>query len=189
MIIGQATIGVEIATGITNNDVVILPSTIEECSLTASIAIAIKEMQPAATIIMVKPEVCNVFDKNIKFVRGYNLCQRELRFPTVQYEWYQASTPEPIVDETYRVTNQSIALAAKILEETKCYIDYNTAIGLASIINGQLNHLHGKRVVIPVFGEMDSDYIVPNQLLLNCADSSSVTNSPSKVDPLSIQLI
>jgi len=52
MIIGQATLGLEIVQQIENIDAVLLPTMIDGCGLTAGIAMAIKECNPKIQIIV-----------------------------------------------------------------------------------------------------------------------------------------
>jgi len=52
MIIGQATLGLEIHNELMNIDTVILPTVIDDCGLTAGIATAIKEVNKNITIFV-----------------------------------------------------------------------------------------------------------------------------------------
>jgi len=54
MIIGQATLGLEIIEELMGIDVVILPTVMDDCGLTAGIAMAIKEVNPNIMTIVSK---------------------------------------------------------------------------------------------------------------------------------------
>jgi len=52
MIIGQATLGIEIFEQITDFDVLILPTMIDGCGITAGIAVAVRDSNPNIKIIV-----------------------------------------------------------------------------------------------------------------------------------------
>jgi len=52
MIIGQATLGLEISEEMTDIDVVILPTLINDCGLTAAIVTILNEINPSILIIV-----------------------------------------------------------------------------------------------------------------------------------------
>jgi len=55
MIIGQATLGIEICEQIMEIDVIILPTIMDGCGITAGIALAVRESNPNIKIIVSEP--------------------------------------------------------------------------------------------------------------------------------------
>jgi len=52
MIIGQATLGIEMLEDVTNADAVILPTAIDGCGFTAALAMVIKGIDPKIKVIV-----------------------------------------------------------------------------------------------------------------------------------------
>ncbi|XP_077259041.1 L-threonine ammonia-lyase-like [Temnothorax americanus] len=155
MIIGQATLGRDILKTLPNVDAVILPTTIDGCGLTAGIAMAIKGCNPDVMIIEVQSAET---DPLIKTIRRNSMFNNELAIPVTNYAWHKDDRGiiQNLFDTIVYVRHTFVQIAVNFLRQKENVTDFNTAIGLAAIISGELDELMGKRVVIPVFGKMDS---------------------------------
>ncbi|XP_071652638.1 L-threonine ammonia-lyase-like [Temnothorax longispinosus] len=151
MIIGQATLGIEMMEEKINAEAVILPTSINGCGLITGIAMAIKGRNPNIKIIMVHSALHDPLTKSIreKTIRDHNLKQ--------DYIWHCNSRgiENNLFDVIVEVNATSVKTAARILLEEENIDDLSAAIGLAAIVSDKLNELKGKRILIPVFGKMD----------------------------------
>ncbi|XP_011165097.2 threonine dehydratase [Solenopsis invicta] len=156
MIIGQATLGNEICGHIKHNiDTVILATKFNGCGLTMGIAMAIKLLNPGVRIIEVHPAVSDPLIDNI---RSQTNSLNELDdIPVTEYAWQEEKSNLPIncIDTIVKVDESLISTAYYMLQH-EGIIDNSGAIAIAAFLSGKLDELKGKRVMIPLFGEMDS---------------------------------
>ncbi|KAG5332322.1 THD1 dehydratase, partial [Acromyrmex heyeri] len=168
MIIGQATLGIEIVQQQSKIDVVLLPTTIKGCGLTTAIAIAIKGCNSKITVIEVQGISFDLF-QNVK-KRTDSL--KELNIPTKEYiACPLRNMPYCVIDRFISVTPESIHSASIHLHKSECYYDCYGAIALAAILSGQLDDLQGKRIVIPLYGRMDlsiEDFVIDRCTFRQC---------------------
>ncbi|XP_018307886.1 L-threonine dehydratase catabolic TdcB-like [Mycetomoellerius zeteki] len=138
MIIGQATLGIEILDDIKNIDAVLLPTAINGCGLTTGIAMAIKEYNPKIKVIEVQTEVT---DSLIENVRTQTTSPNELEIPTTDYTWYRNSIglPEMWLDTIITVNKTLVNIAADILLNEENIDDSSAAISLAAILTGEIH--------------------------------------------------
>ncbi|XP_018370974.1 PREDICTED: putative threonine dehydratase [Trachymyrmex cornetzi] len=142
MIIGQATLGIEIMKQQSNVDVVLLPTTIEGCGLTTAIAIAIKGCNSKITVIEVHDTGSDLFQE----VKKQTNSSKELNIPTKEYMACPLrNIPHCVIDRFISVTPELIHSASIHLHKSESYYDCYGAIALAAILSGQLNDLQGKR--------------------------------------------
>ncbi|XP_018370891.1 PREDICTED: L-threonine dehydratase catabolic TdcB-like [Trachymyrmex cornetzi] len=142
MIIGQATLGIEIMKQQSNVDVVLLPTTIEGCGLTTAIAIAIKGCNSKITVIEVRGTSSDLFHA----VKKQTDSSKELNIPTKEYiACPLRNMPHCVIDRFISVTPELIDSASIHLHKSESYYDCYGAIALAAILSGQLNDLQGKR--------------------------------------------
>ncbi|KYN13799.1 Threonine dehydratase biosynthetic, chloroplastic, partial [Trachymyrmex cornetzi] len=144
MIIGQATLGIEIMKQQSNVDVVLLPTTIEGCGLTTAIAIAIKGCNSKITVIEVRGTSSDLFHA----VKKQTDSSKELNIPTKEYiACPLRNMPHCVIDRFISVTPELIDSASIHLHKSESYYDCYGAIALAAILSGQLNDLQGKRKI------------------------------------------
>ncbi|KAG5336391.1 THD1 dehydratase, partial [Acromyrmex charruanus] len=142
MIIGQATLGIEIVQQQSEIDVVLLPTTIKNCGLTTAIAIAIKGCNSKITVIEVQGTSFDLFQE----VKEQTDSPKELNIPTKEYiACPLRNMPYCVIDRFISVTSESIHSASIHLHKSECYYDCYGAIALAAILSGQLDDLQGKR--------------------------------------------
>ncbi|XP_028045113.1 L-threonine dehydratase catabolic TdcB [Monomorium pharaonis] len=163
MIVGQATFGIELdeirdEKGQMKKfplDAVILPTNINGCNLTMGLALAIKQWHPNIKII----EICSEQNNSlIQDVRKQTLSTTELKDSPRTF-WGHKNIdclPNCWINLFSTVSEKFVQKAADLLLEKENIIDSYAAIGLAAILNGQLDDLKGKNVLIPLFGRMDS---------------------------------
>ncbi|XP_011063778.1 PREDICTED: threonine dehydratase, mitochondrial-like [Acromyrmex echinatior] len=132
MIIGQATLGLEIFEQLDFEkkiDAVILPTTIDACGVTMTIAIAIRNWNP-----------------NIKIINVY-----------VGYKNFLKDIRLYLFDRVVLVPETLVQKAANFLLTKENFNDYYAAIALAGILTGNLHDLiKEKSVLIPLFGKKDN---------------------------------
>ncbi|EGI59740.1 Threonine dehydratase catabolic [Acromyrmex echinatior] len=142
MIIGQATLGIEIMQQQSKIDVVLLPTTIKNCGLTTAIAIAIKGYNSKITVIEVQGTNFDLFQE----VKKQTDSLKELNIPTKEYVVCPLrNMPYCVIDRFISVTPELIHSASIHLHKSECYYDCYGAIALAAILSGQLDDLQGKR--------------------------------------------
>ncbi|KYM85114.1 Threonine dehydratase biosynthetic [Atta colombica] len=140
MLIGQATLGIEIMEQ--QIDVVLLPTAIEGCGLTTAIAIAIKGCNSKITVIEVRGTNSDLFQE----VKKQTDSPKELNIPTKEYVACPLrNMPHCVIDRFISVTPELIHSASIQLHKSECYYDCYGAIALAAILSGQLDDLQGKR--------------------------------------------
>ncbi|XP_071572824.1 L-threonine ammonia-lyase-like [Temnothorax nylanderi] len=154
MIIGQATLGIEMMEDKINAEAVILPTSINGCGLITGIAMAIKGLNPNIKIIKVHSARHDPF---IKSIREETMCDYEINTLEKEYGWHYDSDgiERSIFDMIVKVSDRSVKTAAKILLKGENIDDLSAAIGLAALSSGKLDELKGKRIIIPVFGKID----------------------------------
>ncbi|XP_011692349.1 PREDICTED: threonine dehydratase biosynthetic, chloroplastic-like [Wasmannia auropunctata] len=155
MIIGQATLGLEIIENIEKINIVLLPTTINGCGLTTGIAMAIKEWNPNIKIIEVRTTVSDPLVENI---RRHTISSDELEIPITEYTWYESQygLPEMWFDTIVTVNETLVRIAADLLLTEANIVDSNAAIGVAAILAGELHKVEGNSVLIPLYGKIDS---------------------------------
>ncbi|XP_018337048.1 PREDICTED: L-threonine dehydratase catabolic TdcB-like [Trachymyrmex septentrionalis] len=142
MIIGQATLGIEIIEQQSEIDVVLLPTAIEGCGLTTAIAIAIKGCNSKITVIEVQGTNSDLFQE----VKKQTDSPKELNIPTKEYVACPLrNIPRCVIDRFISVAPEWIYYASIQLHKSECYYDCYGAIALAAILSGQLDDLRGKR--------------------------------------------
>ncbi|XP_018307885.1 L-threonine dehydratase catabolic TdcB [Mycetomoellerius zeteki] len=143
MIIGQATLGIEIMNQQSKIDAVLLPTTIEGCGLTTAIAIAIKGCNSKITVIEVRGTSFDLFQdvkKQTDLLNELNIIR-----PKEYIVCPLRNMPHSVIDRFISVDPKSIHFASIHLHKNECYYDCYGAIALAAILSGQLDDLHGKR--------------------------------------------
>lgn len=151
---GQGTLGLEILEQVPNLDAVIIP--VGGGGLIAGVATAIKALSPQTKIIGVESEKCASFSYAIKSNKPVlaplkNTLADGLAVPKVGYNAF--ATALPLIDKMVVVKEEWIALAIlRLVEEEKCVVEGAGASGLAAILAGQLNELHGMKVVVLLCG-------------------------------------
>ncbi|XP_018337050.1 PREDICTED: L-threonine dehydratase catabolic TdcB-like [Trachymyrmex septentrionalis] len=158
MIIGQATLGLEIFEQLDFGkkiDAVILPTTVDACGVNAAIAMAIKEWNSNIKIIEVQTKVQDLLINNIR-QKCYNIA-----FPGPNvYMGYKNLLQDIryyLFDRVVLVSEPLIQEAANFLLTKENFNDYYAAIALAGILTGNLNDLiKEKSVLIPLFGKKDN---------------------------------
>ncbi|XP_011638735.1 threonine dehydratase, mitochondrial-like, partial [Pogonomyrmex barbatus] len=156
MIIGQATMGLEMMRQVHDNiDAVILPTTIDGCNLTAGIALAIKERNSKVQVIEVQVVAIDYW---LQKVRSRTTLCNELNFrPVTEYKACALENlPNCLIDEVITIDQTMITDAFECLSKSEGLRDYHAAIALAPILTGQLDKLKGKSVLIPLYGVTDS---------------------------------
>ncbi|TGZ46686.1 Threonine dehydratase catabolic [Temnothorax longispinosus] len=123
---------------------VILPTTIDGCGLTAGIAMAIKGCNPDVMIIEVQSAET---DPLIKTIRRNSMFNNELAIPVTNYAWHKddRGIMQNLFDTIVYVKHTFVQVAVNFLRQKENVTDFNTAIGLAAIISGELDELMGKR--------------------------------------------
>ncbi|XP_011063779.1 PREDICTED: uncharacterized protein LOC105151647 [Acromyrmex echinatior] len=168
MIIGQATLGIEIVRQQSQIDVVLLPTTIKGCGLTTAIAIAIKGCNSKITVIEVQGTNFDLFQE----VKKQTDSPKELNIPTKEYMACPLrNMPYCVIDRFISVTPELIHSASMHLHNFECYYDYYGSIALAAILSGHLDDLKGKRIVIPLYGRMDlstEDFVIDRRTFRQC---------------------
>ncbi|XP_024869005.1 uncharacterized protein LOC112452822 [Temnothorax curvispinosus] len=158
MIIGQATLGIEMMeeNANINAEAVILPTSINGCGLITGIAMAIKGRNSNIKIIKVKSAL---HDSLIKSIRKETMSQQEIKTkPENRYDWFKnkkGGIQEQLFYKIFNKVEDRFVKTAKILLKEENIDDLRAAIGLAALLSGKLDELKGKKIVIPVFGEMD----------------------------------
>ncbi|XP_011639243.1 uncharacterized protein LOC105428555 [Pogonomyrmex barbatus] len=153
MIIGQATVGLEILEQMCDSiDAVILPTTFNGCSLTEGMAVAIKRRAPEIQVIKVKP---NAIDRNMEGVKQEAL-RNELNIPVRGRYFCYDNLEKSFIDKCITIDQAWIDIATEYLLDTESVCDLHASIALAPILSGQLDNLKGKSVIIPLFGRTDS---------------------------------
>ncbi|KYM85115.1 Threonine dehydratase biosynthetic, chloroplastic, partial [Atta colombica] len=142
MIIGQATLGLEIFEQLDSGktiDTVILPTTIDACGVTATIAMAIRKWNSNIKIIEVQTTVQDLLINNVRqkcykitvpgqnIYVGYNNLLKDIRLY--------------LFDRIVLVSETLIQKAANFLLIKENFNDYYAAIALAGILTGNLNDL------------------------------------------------
>ncbi|XP_018307887.1 L-threonine dehydratase catabolic TdcB-like [Mycetomoellerius zeteki] len=157
MIIGQATLGLEIFEQLDSGktiDAVILPTTIDGCGVTMTIAMAIRQWNSNIKIIEVQTSVQDVLISNVRQKYKTYISSQNV------YEGYinlLKDIRSYLFDQIIVVPETLIQKAANILLTKENFNDYYAAIALAGILTGNLNDLiKGKSVLIPLFGKKDN---------------------------------
>ncbi|XP_018370892.1 PREDICTED: L-threonine dehydratase catabolic TdcB-like [Trachymyrmex cornetzi] len=158
MIIGQATLGLEIFEQLDFGktiDAVILPTTVDGCGVTATIAMAIRKSNSNIKIIEVQTTVQDLLTNNVRQkCHKLNIPEQNL------YVGYSHNLFQDIrlylFDRLVLVSETLIRKAANFLLATENFNDYYAAIALAGILTGNLHDLiKEKSVLIPLFGKKD----------------------------------
>lgn len=151
---GQGTIGLEIADQVDNIDAVVVP--IGGGGLIAGVALALKTLHPNIQIIGVESEKCASFSHAVKMGKPAHVPIEStladgLAVPIVGYNAFL--TARPLIDKIVTVSEEYIALAIlRLVEMEKIVVEGAGAAGFAAILEGKLNDLKGKRVVLNLCG-------------------------------------
>ncbi|CAD5112637.1 DgyrCDS1851 [Dimorphilus gyrociliatus] len=154
IIAGQGTCGLEILEQVSDVDAVVVP--VGGAGLIAGIALAIKSLNPSVTVIGVESERCASFKAALEagkpvYTKVSSTIADGLAVPVVGVNAF--ATASKYVDKTIVVSEEFIALAIlRLVEQEKAVVEGAGATGLAAILEGKLDELKGKRVVIPLCG-------------------------------------
>ncbi|XP_024890425.1 uncharacterized protein LOC112466533 [Temnothorax curvispinosus] len=153
MIIGQATLGIEMLEYLLKFDAVILPTTINGCGLTTGIAMAIKGLNLEIEVIEVYR---SDFNRHVENIRMLTHSYDELEIPVTEYTWHEdpRGVLNPLFDRSIMVDDDLVVRAEHKLKKDNID-DFNAAIGLAAFLSGELDDLREKRVLLPLFGKID----------------------------------
>ncbi|KAL0111748.1 hypothetical protein PUN28_013142 [Cardiocondyla obscurior] len=160
MLIGQATLGLDIIHQVKNIDAVVIPTTKVNCPVAMSIAIAIKEFKPDITVIEARykhmmDHVC--FYEN---VRRQATSDSELNIPVTEYRWYYSTRSlEELFDRVVEIDMHRMLQARNVIrrlqekvKRRRSKVDsINAGIGYAPFLTDKLNDIKGKRIVIPLY--------------------------------------
>ncbi|XP_011882648.1 PREDICTED: uncharacterized protein LOC105570217 [Vollenhovia emeryi] len=153
MIIGQATLGLEIMSQNSCADTVLLPTTINGCGLSLGIAIAIKGCNRAVKIIEIHSENTDTLFHRLT---RHTTTTMELDIPEREYQTCKTNFRQSVFDEIIHVEESLVEQTHEYLHRAEGYRDYYAAIALAPILAEMMNDLKGRRVVVPIYGRMDS---------------------------------
>lgn len=154
VIAGQGTLGLEVLEQAPDLDAIIVP--IGGAGLIAGVATAIKSKRRDVEIIGVEPARTPSFTRSLEagaptavpltptLADGLAVgCVGDLAFVTAA----------PLVDRVVTVEESHLSLAIlRLLELEKAVVEGAGAAPLAAMLTGQLAHLKGKRVVLPLCG-------------------------------------
>ncbi|XP_011882770.1 PREDICTED: threo-3-hydroxyaspartate ammonia-lyase-like isoform X2 [Vollenhovia emeryi] len=157
MVIGQATLALDMLAQFIDAEAVILPTAFNNCTSTMGIAMAIKEWNPKVNVIRAYTDIP---DTLTHFIRTHTYLSDEIvQCPPRTYTWYERLTdiPQYWINKDVVVNSILVEEAEQVLKNENI-IDKNAAIGLAAILSGSLNELKGKRVILPVYGKIDSTH-------------------------------
>ncbi|KAG5315858.1 THD1 dehydratase, partial [Acromyrmex insinuator] len=158
MIIGQATLGLEIFEQLDFEkkiDAVILPTTIDACGVTMTIAIAIRNWNPNIKIIEVQTTGQDLLINNVR-QKCYKLTVPNQNV-YVGYKNFLKDIRLYLFDRVVLVPETLVQKAANFLLTKENFNDYYAAIALAGILTGNLHDLiKEKSVLIPLFGKKDN---------------------------------
>ncbi|XP_071571620.1 L-threonine ammonia-lyase-like [Temnothorax nylanderi] len=154
MVIGQATLGIEMMEYLLKFDAVILPTTINGCGLITGIAMAIKGLNLEIEVIEVYR---SDFNSHVENIRKVTNSSDELEIPVTEYTWHEDSRGvlNCLFDRSIMVDDNLVVRAEHELKKDNID-DFNAAIGLAAFLSGELDDLREKRVLLPLFGKIDS---------------------------------
>ncbi|XP_011707831.1 PREDICTED: uncharacterized protein LOC105462712 [Wasmannia auropunctata] len=159
MIIGQATMGLELINQLSDIDAVILPTIIDGCGLTTGIATVIRERNPNIRYVFeVQPEVIDCLVENI---RNEDDLLHKWGISEIKYPWYQdLNYPKAghWFDETVKPNQKEVDKYADVF---KTYLKNDSikpyvAVALFQLLHDIKYKDKLKRVVICQFGKIDS---------------------------------
>jgi threonine dehydratase len=154
IIAGQGTLGLELLEQVDRIDAVVVP--IGGAGLIAGVALALKRLSPSTEIIGVEPRRCASYSEALKVggpvrVQSSPTLADGLAVPEVGDRAFAIARDK--VDRVVQVDEQEISLAIlRLLELEKSVVEGGGASSLAPFLCGQLSHLKGKRVVLPLCG-------------------------------------
>jgi threonine dehydratase len=154
IIAGQGTIGLEIASQVSDLDAVIVP--IGGAGLVAGIGLALKTLKPQTKVIGVEPERAASFTAAMAAGKPVQIGMKPtladgLAVPKVGANAFAIA--RELVERTVLVREQAIALAVlRLIELEKAVVEGAGAAPLAACLAGLLPELKGKKVVLPLCG-------------------------------------
>eukprot|EP00753_Platysulcus_tardus_P018573 PLAT6925.1.p2 GENE.PLAT6925.1~~PLAT6925.1.p2 ORF type:complete len:451 (-),score=167.63 PLAT6925.1:82-1383(-) len=154
IIAGAGTMGVEILNQVPDVDAVIVP--VGGAGLIAGVSLAVKTLSPRTEVIGIEPEHCASLTAAMEAGRPVPVQYRPtladgLGVPQVGPTSFQVLRNN--VDAVFAVKERSIALAVlRLVELEKCVVEGGGAAGLAALLEGRLDALKGKKVVLPLCG-------------------------------------
>ncbi|XP_076268990.1 serine racemase isoform X2 [Rhynchophorus ferrugineus] len=154
IIAGQGTMALEIMEQVSDIDAIVVPT--GGGGLLAGISVAVKMLHPNIKIIGVESERCSSYSQAMQnncptFTPIEGTLADGLAVPEVGFNAWETS--KNLIDKLVVVKEESIALAIlRFIENEKCVVEGAGACGLAAILDGQLDELKGKRVVLILSG-------------------------------------
>lgn len=154
IIAGAGTVAFEALEQVQNVDAVVVP--VGGAGLLAGVGRVVKTLRPDAEVIGVEPRTCASFTAALNAGRVVDSSVHAtladgLAVPRVGANAFE--TAKDVVDRVVQVDERSIALAVlRLVEMEKCVVEGGGAVGLAAILQGELDDLKGKNVVLPLCG-------------------------------------
>eukprot|EP00123_Amoebidium_parasiticum_P013761 comp22138_c0_seq2/m.32399 comp22138_c0_seq2/g.32399 ORF comp22138_c0_seq2/g.32399 comp22138_c0_seq2/m.32399 type:complete len:474 (-) comp22138_c0_seq2:984-2405(-) len=154
IIAGQGTMALEILQQVKDCDAIIVPT--GGAGLLAGIALVMKNMRPEVQVIAVESKNCPSFAAAMKAghvveTPSVSSLADGLAVPTVGPRSFEVAKNR--VDRVLTVSEKYIAMAVlNLVEMEKCVVEGAGACGLAACLEGLLDDLKGKKVVMPLCG-------------------------------------
>ena len=150
IILGQATLGLELNAQLPDAETVILP--VGGGGLAGGVAAALKNINPAIRVIGVQAEVCAPFvdpthaSHDVRFALADGIA---IKRPGVLTQ----PLIERYVDEMYTVGEDAIAEAiVALLQNSKLVVEGAGAVGVAALLNGSIQVSEGESTVVVLSG-------------------------------------
>lgn len=154
IIAGQGTLGLEVCEQVPALDAILIP--IGGGGLLAGVAVAVKQLQPAAQIIGVEAANAACFSAAMAAGTPVNFpCGPTLAdgLAVGKIGGHALAIARPLVDRFVQVGEQQLALAiARLMELEKCVVEGAGAAPLAALFTELLPELVGKRIVLVLSG-------------------------------------
>jgi threonine dehydratase len=154
IIAGQGTMGLEIVEQVPELDAVIVP--VGGAGLLAGVSLAVKTLQPKATLVAVEAENVASFSAALEAGKPTTIAMHPtladgLAIPQVGANAFELARRH--VDLAITVSEEQIALAIlRLVELEKSVVEGAAATPLAACLSGKLKDLAGKRVVLLLCG-------------------------------------
>ncbi len=154
VVAGQGTVGLEIVEDLPDVDAVIVP--VGGGGLLSGVAIAVKTLVPGARVVGVEPEGSTAVSQSLDAGRPLRLETFHTVADGLNAPWSGPITLEIIqrlVDMVTTVSDEQIIEALVLaLERTKLVLEPAGAAGIAALLAGCVDDLHGRNVVIILSG-------------------------------------
>jgi len=154
IIAGQGTLGLEILEQVPDVEAVVIP--VGGGGLLAGVALALKSVKPKIRIIAVEARAAPTLTRALKSGGPARVYPKPTLADGLAVPQFGANTlplARQFVDEIVRVDEDELALAIlRLVELEKSVVEGAGAAPLAAFFTGQLEHLHGRRVVLPFCG-------------------------------------